>query len=118
MKKLVPIVGVLLAALCFVSCEKEKEEEPTPIFTPQGSVVFYTVEGTCGPVEVSIDGESVGSFSMFSSNGVTPECGDENFVTATVDVGERNFTASCGQYSWSGTVTITADDCTAMQLNY
>ena len=118
MKKLIPVLALLLASICFLACEKEEQEVTPPIYTPQGSVVFYTVEGTCGPIEVSIDGEFVGSFSMFSSNGITPECGDENFLTATVDVGERNFNASCGQYSWSGTVNITTDDCTAMQLNY
>jgi len=118
MKKIIPIVGLFLASISFTACEKEQVIDDTPIYTPQGSVVFYTVEGTCGPIEVSIDGEAVGSFSMFSTNGVTPECGDENFVTATVDVGERNFTATCGLYSWWGTVNITTGDCTAMQLNY
>lgn len=118
MKKLIPVLGLFIAAISFVACEKEQEEEPTPIYTPQGSAVFYTVEGTCGPIEVSIDGESVGSFSMFLSNGVTPECGNENFLTATVDVGDHDFTATCGQYNWSGTINITNDGCTPMQLNY
>lgn len=118
MKKIIPVVGLIIASISFIACEKEQEIDDTPLFSHQGSVIFYTVEGTCGPIEVSIDGEAEGSFSMFSSNGITPECGDENFLTATIDVGEHNFTATCGLYSWSGTIDITKDDCTAMQLNY
>lgn len=119
MKKIIPIIGLLIASVGFTACEKEQVIDDTPIYIPQGSVVFYTVEGTCGPIEVSIDGEAVGSFSMFSSNGITPECGDENFLTATVDVGVHDFTATCGLYYWSSdSLVITKDDCTPQLLIY
>jgi len=134
MKKLLYIL--LILPLFFISsCKKDIEgciDQEAINYNPlantddgsclslQGDVIFYTIEdGGCGAIDVYIEDEFIGSITSFITNGVTPECGADGFATGTVDVGNGlGFTASCGLYTWEGSINITNDGCTVMQLNY
>ena len=120
MKRLISCLVLFITAIIFVACDKENEDEQSQIFTPQGEVIFYTVEdGACGNIEVYIEGVYLGVITSYITNGVTPNCGNDGFATGSVDVGEdRNFTATCGLYTWDGTITINANECSTMQLNF
>ena len=120
MKRLISVVALFITAITFVACDKESEDEQQQIFTPQGEVIFYTVEdGSCGSIDVYIEGVYLGEVTSYITNGVTPNCGADGFATGSVDVGEdRDFTASCGLYTWEGTITINVDECSTMQLNF
>tara|TARA_B100000795_G_C22733880_1_gene412523 strand:+ start:790 stop:1194 length:405 start_codon:yes stop_codon:yes gene_type:complete len=86
----------------------------------QGDVIFYTIEdGGCGAINVYIENEFIGSITSYITNEVTPECGADGFATGTVDVGDsRAFTATCGLYTWEGTISISPNECASMQLNF
>ena len=127
---------ILITPLLFISsCKKDIEgcTSPTAInynseantddgscLSLQGDVIFYTTEdGGCGAIDVYIENEFIGSITSFITNGVTPECGTDGFATGTIDVGNGlSFSASCGLYTWEGSINITPDGCTIMQLNY
>ena len=80
-------------------------------------IVLYIV--LYSAIYVYIEGEFIGSITSFITNGVTPECGADGFATGTIDVGNGlSFSASCGLYTWEGSINITTDGCTIMQLNY
>ena len=81
----------------------------------QGKATFWTQKDhCCGTITVSVAGSS-GSVSQFYS--ATPECGATGCANFTLPAGNHTFTAKCGSYSWSGTVTVTENGCFRMQLN-
>ena len=80
-----------------------------------GKVLFWTSSDLgCGVINVSINGSS-GSIAGYYSSG-SPECGASYGANFTLTAGTYNFTASCSSYNWSGTVSVTANGCSRMQL--
>ena len=120
MKRLIPVLVLFITTITFFACDKDNDDDQSQIFTPQGEVIFYTVEdGACGNIEVYIEGIYLGEITSYITNGVAPNCGADGFATGSVDVGQDvNFTASCGIYTWEGVITINADECSKMQLNF
>ena len=119
MKRLISVLVLFITTITFFACDKDNDDQ-SPIFTPQGEVIFYTVEdGACGNIEVYIEGIYLGEITSYITNEVAPNCGSDGFATGSVDVGQDvNFTASCGMYTWNGIITINADECSKMQLNF
>ncbi|MDN3724646.1 hypothetical protein QRD02_09640 [Aequorivita sp. SDUM287046] len=83
----------------------------------KGDVKFWTNQDYgCGPITVNLTG--VGSSTITGYYGVSPNCdqdgfgGNFNYLT----VGTYNYTASCQDYTWNGTVNITEDNCLRFQL--
>ena len=69
----------------------------------------------CGNISVSVDG--VGSSTIDGYFNSTPDCsagagGSFNNLSE----GSYSFSASCTDYSWSGSFTVTEDTCTTLQL--
>ncbi len=84
----------------------------------KGDVKFWTNQDYgCGPITVSVSGVGSSSISGYYYAG-SPNCvpdgygGNFNDLTA----GSYTFTASCQNYNWSGTFTITEDSCLRYQL--
>ena len=80
-----------------------------------GTVMFWTQSDFgCGFITVNVGGIS-GTISGYYSGGA-PSCGASSSANFTLPPGNYNFTASCDELTWDGTVTVTAGGCYKMQL--
>lgn len=82
-----------------------------------GEVTFWTsVDHGCGQITVTMNG-ATRSINNYYYNG-TPNCGATGCANFSgISPGTYSYSAECSSYYWNGTVTITADNCTLMQLN-
>ncbi|MBS1775927.1 MAG: hypothetical protein JSS64_06560 [Bacteroidetes bacterium] len=81
----------------------------------QGDVMFWLASDmTCGNISVTCGGTTKSISSYYSSG--APSCGASGCATFTLNPGTYNFTASCSNKNWSGSVTVTANGCYKMQL--
>lgn len=80
-----------------------------------GQVMFFTgVDMKCGAITVTCGGSSK-TISGYYSGG-TPSCGASATATFSLNPGKYAFSAKCSSKSWSGTITVTADNCASMRL--
>lgn len=84
----------------------------------KGDVKFWVDRNFgCGPITVNVSGVGTSTISGYYYSG-TPDCALDgiggNFSDITA--GTYNYTASCQDYNWSGSVTITEDSCLRYQL--
>lgn len=69
----------------------------------------------CGSINVTL--ENVGSGSITSYYSSSPDCGASGCANfSNLAAGTYNFTASCPDYNWSGTISVSEDQCSKMQL--
>ncbi|MBY0436368.1 MAG: hypothetical protein K2U26_19915 [Cyclobacteriaceae bacterium] len=94
-----------------------KKDDPTPAKPQTGQAIFWVASGTLGGsfINISVDGVSAGQINKFSTT--SPSCGVSGFVTVTKAPGTYNWNG-VGQdkSTWSGTVTITANQCFKVEL--
>jgi hypothetical protein len=82
--------------------------------TSNGSVVFWIASDLgCGNVKVNLNG-GTGYISSYYST--SPSCGASGCANFTLPPGSYSYSASCGSYTWSGTVNATSNGCYKMQL--
>jgi hypothetical protein len=89
---------------------------PPPPST-QGDVVFWetAASGCSGTTDVTINGVT----NQISSISVsTPSCGSSGNASFSLNPGSYSYTASCLGTIKTGTVTVTANQCTPVQLNW
>lgn len=113
MKNLVAY-GLLIFTLLF-SCNDDDQKPDAPASNRKGQVNFWlynTLE--CGDVSVTINGET-GIIS--SSYTEAPACGSPGIATFSLPEGTYNYTASCADQAWSGSVNVLANGCTKLQLS-
>ncbi|WP_026703807.1 hypothetical protein [Flavobacterium soli] len=67
-----------------------------------------------GSISVTLEGQ--GSGSITSYYGSSPDCGASGCANFTVAPGTYSFSASCGDYTWDGSITVTENQCSKMQL--
>jgi hypothetical protein len=81
-----------------------------------GNAVFWQRVGSgYGITVVRLNGLSSNITSEYYSS---PDCGTSgNAVFNGLKVGTYNWSASDGTYNWSGTITITKDGCTSVELS-
>ncbi len=80
-----------------------------------GKATFWTQSDFgCGNITVYISNTS-GTISGYYSTG-NPGCNAGSSANFNLPPGSYEWTASCSQYNWSGTITINADSCSTMQL--
>ena len=88
--------------------------------------VYTTLSGQgIGSLIITANGEVVSSaFPTSAFHSSAPSCGDQNTIVADVDLGPNqtdsvNYVVTDMQNNtlWSGTLGITANECTAEQLN-
>jgi hypothetical protein len=81
-----------------------------------GSVIFWTSKDFgCGNITVNLQNAGSGTISSYYSS--TPTCGapgSANF--SSVSPGTWSFTASCSSRQWSGSLPVTAGQCSTMHL--
>lgn len=83
--------------------------------TGEGNIIFWTNSDLgCGIVSVTLQGQGSGSISSYY--GSSPNCGASGCANFTVAPGTYSYTASCGNYTWNGSITVPANQCFKMQL--
>jgi len=104
MKKILLLTSLLTMVL-LSSCNKTK----------YGNVTFWQETGSgYGVTVVSVNGITSNITQEYSS---TPDCGASGCaVFNQLETGTYNYTASDGTDNWSGTVNVTEDGCTTMEL--
>ncbi len=81
----------------------------------EGNIMFWIGSDLgCGSISVTLQSE--GSGSITSYYGSSPDCGASGCANFTVAPGTYSFSASCGDYTWDGSITVTEDQCSKMQF--
>lgn len=79
-----------------------------------GKAIFWTKENMqCGNINVTINGQTQTINKYFSESPPCETTGCANFI---LPPGTYSYTASCQGRNWNGTVTITSNGCSKMQL--
>lgn len=80
-----------------------------------GKATFWTqYDYGCGNITVYISNYS-GTISGYYSQG-NPGCDAGSSANFNLPAGSYQWTASCSEYNWSGTITINEGNCSTMQL--
>jgi len=82
-----------------------------------GDIIFWTnTDLGCGYIDVNVSG--AGSSTITGYWGTAPDCSQTGSggVFSNLSPGSYSFTASCSDYTWSGSFTITAGECFKMEL--
>jgi hypothetical protein len=85
-----------------------------PAQQPTGQLSIWTDYST--QIAVRVDGNAVGTTTTYFSSG-TPSCGQAGTITITLPAGAHTVTGTSGQYSWNGSATVVAGQCTLFKLN-
>lgn len=99
------------------TCKVVLLENIPVVSNPVGDVIFWINQDFgCGNISVSING--IGSTVISGYYASTPDCSFTNAGGNINDIppGTYNYSASCSNYNWNGTVTITANSCLRFQL--
>lgn len=99
----------------FASCKKEDLLPPIPTGPDSGEGMFWIASNLgCGNITVTIGGTSKLITGYY--NTTIPDCTASGAATFNLTPGTYSYTASCTGLSWSGSITITANGCTKIQL--
>lgn len=109
---------------CYASCSAAKSAGNTNISygTGQGggggggtgnALFWVSSDLGCGYVTVSLNGYSD---QITNYNSTSPACGTSGCAEFTLSPGTYSYSASCGSYTWSGSITITSGGCSKMRL--
>jgi major membrane immunogen (membrane-anchored lipoprotein) len=80
-----------------------------------GYVTFWASSNcNCGPISVTCNGYTAHMTEYFPTD--TPACGAQGCANFSLAPGTYNYTASCTDSSWSGSVTVSTGNCTRQQL--
>lgn len=83
-----------------------------------GECIFWTSTSTYGQIKIQINGGNVGTVTVYSSNGLAPDCGTNGYVTIDRPAGTYSYHAESldGNWVWNGSVTIANGVCKKIQL--
>lgn len=85
---------------------------------PTGQVVFWEAQGaagSCSATNVTINGTTRQITQFFST---APSCGASGSATFTLNPGTYNYSANCSGATINGTVTVSADQCSNIGLEW
>lgn len=120
MKQKVYILAFLtIELLIIVGCTKDAGDEGDNggggSGATTGQAIFWIQSDFgCGNITVTCGGLNRQITGYYSSG--TPDCAGSWGAKFTLDPGTYNFSASCTGKTWSGTITITAGNCSVIQL--
>ena len=118
MKKISLISGAVLTIvlIIFIGCKKEnvKPDTPSNEVKTGTAMLWVATDLACGPITVDCNGVSK-TITGYNSNGA-PACGASGTATFTFDPGTYTYTAKCNSTTWNGSLTITAGNCSKIQL--
>lgn len=110
--------GTLTFKLEALSKNGKKTDEATKtvsIKAATGLLTVWTANSTVNQISVSIDGNAAGTITQYYTGGV-PACAATGCVTATLKIGSHTISATDGNYSWNGTMTVTKNGCSTFKL--
>ena len=82
--------------------------------TTEGKVAFFVKSDKgCGNITITVDGNTTKTISQYYTQGIN---GCSEGTIFTLSQGSHSFTATCGNYTWSSTFSITADGCLTFEL--
>lgn len=113
------IIGLVALSVLLTQCKKEDLIPTTPPPPPPapttGQGMFWAASDLgCGNITVTI-GSSSGVITNYYNTSI-PNCGAAYCATFTLTPGTYSYTATCSSKTWSGSITITAGDCSKIQL--
>jgi len=113
------MISVMLIALLAGACSKDDDDNgDTPPDEKDGKIAFYTDDMQCGPIEITLNNESIGQLTTAFSGSSAPDCGSPNTLTVDVNIGAHNYHAedTCNSI-WEGTIIINKGDCKVKLLS-
>lgn len=97
--------------------KKTVDVKPNPFGTGNGKITFYKTCNYCPDLEVSIDGNYVGTISQTLSESSTPSCDDYGTISKVLSSGSHQLTAKDSYGStWGFQVYATEGECTPQKL--
>jgi hypothetical protein len=117
MKKLFRIVVVIafLGTMQFQSScsEPDTDSDPVPADTEGDATFWLATDLGVGNITVICNGMTQIITGYYPS---TPSCGASSSANFNMPPGTYNYTASAGNTTWNGTISITAGGCSKLQL--
>lgn len=109
---------LVLSITWMVGCKKDSSSKngpgPTSGSTQGQAIIYLTQDCNVGNVAVTINGinKQIRDYSTY-----VPDCGaDSSYAIFSLEPGTYSVTANGNQESWNGSVTVTASQCTGLQL--
>ena len=110
--------GVYSIKLEAISKKGNKKSEASKSITVRafsvGQLTVWTSNSGVNQITVKVDNVTLGTITAYYN--ANPGCGASNCVTQNLSVGTHTLTATDGTFNWSGTITITANNCLTYQL--
>ena len=115
------MILMMIVAVLFAACSKDEDDNSngdTPPDEKDGKIAFYTDNMQCGPIVITLNDESIGQLTSAYAGTSAPDCGDQNTLTADVNIGAHNYHAedTCNSI-WTGTIIINKGDCKVKLLS-
>ena len=113
------IISIMLIALLAGACSKDDDDNgDTPPDEKDGKIAFYTDNMQCGPIDITLNNESIGQLTTAFSGSSASDCGSPNTLTIDVNIGAHNYHAedTCNSI-WEGTIIINKGDCKVKLLS-
>ena len=82
-----------------------------------GQMIFWMATDTYGEIDIKINGGNVGTITVYSTSGLSPNCGTTGYVTIERPEGTYTLTASSTSGgTWTETITIVNGQCKKLQM--
>jgi hypothetical protein len=112
MKKIV-LFSAVAATLLIASCKKDNGNNYNNYPTPD--ITFWTaVNCSPNPITVTVDSQTAMITEYFPNTG--PTCGNQWCANFSLPTGTYNYTATNGDTTWNGSVSVTKGVCSTQQL--
>lgn len=82
-----------------------------------GNVTFWT-PSNCSTKPITVTADSISHTITQNYTSTTAGCGDSGCANFSLSPGTHNFTATNGDTTWTGTVSVTRGNCTLQQLTF
>lgn len=110
-KRIIIQAFFMFSLFLFTSCTKTETESNNI----NGQAIFWvSSDFGCGNITVICEGITKQITGYYGS---APSCGASSSANFTLPKGSHSFSASCSNKTWSGNITVTANTCSAFQLN-
>jgi len=109
--------GTYYIVLEAISKKGNKKSEAKKAFTVKaatGQLTVWTSNSGVNQISVKIDNVSMGTITLYYSS--NPGCGANGCVTAKLSVGTHSISATDGNNTWNGSITVSKDQCSTFQL--
>ncbi|MBL0031035.1 MAG: hypothetical protein IPP27_02235 [Bacteroidetes bacterium] len=116
MKNYQKINLLLLVLFSIISSCKKDNHEITPIILDNDThIMFWCSEYISDSIIVECNGQTE-KISVYYYSG-EPNCSDANNATFDLTAGSYSYTASMGSTEWSGTITVSINECKKVDLS-